>query len=96
MILSLALKLPSNNLENTEYIKLNYKLVMLRLIKSKSAIELAAALLDILTIIVSAILQSENGKEFRNQVLRSLKVMWPDINFVHGRESHTQSQGSTE
>ena len=73
------------------------KFVQLRPLKNKSAIEVAKALLDIFTIIgVPAILQSDNGKEFRNQVVRALKEMWPDMNFVHGRARHPQSQGSTE
>ena len=58
------------------------KFVTLRSLMSKSAIEVAADLLDIFTIIgVPAILESDNGKEFRNQVVRSLKAMWPDMNW---------------
>ena len=42
------------------------------------------------------ILQSDNGKEFRNQVITSLKLLWPDIVLCHGRPRHPQSQGSVE
>ena len=57
------------------------KMVQLRPLKSKCAIEVARALIDIFTIFgVPAILQSDNGKEFRNQVVRALKEIWPDMN----------------
>jgi len=41
-------------------------------------------------------LQSDNGREFRNQIITALRTMWPDMNFVHGRGKHPQSQGSVE
>jgi hypothetical protein len=73
------------------------KFILLKPIKSKQAIEVAAALIDIWTIIgVPTILQSDNGKEFRNSIVKALKDMWPDIQFVHGRARHPQSQGSVE
>lgn len=43
-----------------------------------------------------SILQSDNGKEFRNQVITSLKVLWPELKICHGRPRHPQSQGSVE
>ena len=73
------------------------KFVQLRPLKNKSAVEVASALLDIFSIFgVPAILQSDNGREFRNQIVTALKLMWPDMQFVHGRARHPQSQGSTE
>ena len=42
------------------------------------------------------IIQSDNGKEFRNQVLASLKIIWPGIEVIHGRPRRPQSQGSIE
>ena len=45
---------------------------------------------------VPSILQSDNGREFRNMVVQALTAMWPDMKFVHGRARHPQSQGSTE
>jgi hypothetical protein len=30
------------------------------------------------------ILQSDNGKEFRNQIVTGLKKLWPDINIIQG------------
>ena len=69
------------------------KFVQLRPIKQKSAIEVAGALLDIFSIFgVPSILQSDNGREFRNMVVQALTVMWPDMKFVHGRARHPQSQ----
>ena len=45
---------------------------------------------------VPAILQSDNGQEFRNQLINGLKDLWPDMKIIHGRATHSQSQGSTE
>ena len=43
-----------------------------------------------------AILQSDNGGEFVNQVLEKLMEMWPECKIVHGRPRHPQTQGSIE
>ena len=65
--------------------------------KSKTAIEVATALFDIFSIFgVPYILQSDNGREFRNQIVSALKVMCPEMSMVHGRARHPQSQGSVE
>jgi hypothetical protein len=45
---------------------------------------------------VSMILQSDNEREFKNQVIGALATMWPGIKLVHGRARHPQSQGSVE
>ena len=42
------------------------------------------------------IIQSDNGKEFRDQVVNSLKIIWPGIEVIHGRPRRPQSQGSVE
>ena len=42
------------------------------------------------------ILQSDNGKEFRNAIVSSLKNQWPGLQIVHGRPRHPQSQGGVE
>ena len=58
---------------------------------------MANVLLDSFSIFgVPVILQSDNGREFRNQIVYALKAKLPDMNFVHGRARHPQSQGSVE
>ncbi|KRZ00470.1 KRAB-A domain-containing protein 2, partial [Trichinella zimbabwensis] len=42
------------------------------------------------------ILQSDNGREFVNSVIKSLKKQWHDLVLVNGRPRHSQSQGSVE
>ena len=42
------------------------------------------------------ILQSDNGKEFRNSVVYNLKKLWHNLKIIHGRPRHPQSQGSVE
>jgi hypothetical protein len=73
------------------------KFIQLRAMKSKTAAEVAWHLLAIfLTFGAPAILQSDNGKEFRASVVEELTSMWPDLKIVHGRARHPQSQGSVE
>ena len=50
-----------------------YKFIQLRRLRAKSSVEVSKALIDIFTIIgVPVILQSENGREFRNQIIEAL------------------------
>ena len=42
------------------------------------------------------ILQSDNGREFVNEVIPKVMSMWTDVVIVHGRPRHPQSQGSVE
>jgi hypothetical protein len=42
------------------------------------------------------ILHSDNGLEFRNQVVSSLKIIWPGLQIVHGRSRTPTTQGSVE
>ena len=42
------------------------------------------------------ILQSDNGKEFANQVVKEVCRLWPETKIVHGKPRHSQSQGSVE
>ncbi len=42
------------------------------------------------------ILQSDNGREFVNQVIQELMLMWPTLKLVNGSPRHPQSQGSVE
>ncbi|CAF0900380.1 unnamed protein product [Brachionus calyciflorus] len=73
------------------------KFIQLRPLRAKMAIEVASAIMDVFSILGEPyLLQSDNGREFRNQILLSFKSMWPDVSFVHGRARHPQSQGSVE
>ena len=66
-------------------------------IKAKSASEVAWALYKIFCRVgAPVILQSDNGKEFRNQLISSLALLWPGLQIVHGRARRPQTQGSVE
>ena len=73
------------------------KLILLRALETKRAEEVAYQLLDIFTTIgAPSVLQSDNGREFVNQVICELKNMWPELKLVHGKTRYSQSQGSVE
>ncbi|KAL4112594.1 hypothetical protein QTP88_016347 [Uroleucon formosanum] len=58
---------------------------------------LAYNIIDIFTLIgAPSVLQSDNGREFANQIVSSLKDLWPKPKIVHGKPRHSQSQGSVE
>ncbi|CAF1581369.1 unnamed protein product [Didymodactylos carnosus] len=40
------------------------------------------------------ILQSDNGREFVNEIVEEVKELWPGLKICHGRPRHPQSQGS--
>lgn len=44
----------------------------------------------------SNIIDSDNGREFVNQVMSDLASMFPGMQFIRGRPRHSQSQGSVE
>ena len=74
------------------------KFFILRPLETKKAEEVAAQVLNImLTFGGPCILQSNNGRELKNQTIRSeLKQMWLELSIVHGKPRHSQSQGSIE
>jgi hypothetical protein len=73
------------------------KFIHLFALKQKTAATVAWHLFEIfLTFGAPQILQSDNGREFRAQVVEELKLLWPDLKLVHGRARHPQSQGSVE
>ena len=73
------------------------KFVVLRALTTKMAQEVAYQLVDIFTLLgAPTILQSNNGREFANNVVSSLKEYWPTLKIVHGKPRHIQSQGSVE
>ena len=71
------------------------KFCILKSLKTKIASEIAYQLLDIFTTFgAPEILQSDNGREFVVKVIQELAMMWKDVKLIHGRDRHTQSQGS--
>ena len=73
------------------------KYVTLRPLKTKTAEEVAYQLIDIFCDKGAPhILQSDNGREFSNKIIKEVVNMWPDCKFVHGKPRHSQSQGSVE
>jgi hypothetical protein len=73
------------------------KFLVLKPLKTKRAEEVALTLLDILTILgPPSVLQSDNGREFVNSVLKEVCGLWPSITMINGRPRHPQSQGSIE
>ena len=73
------------------------KFVVLRPLVSKRAEEVAYHVLDIFCFLGAPhVLQSDNGREFANRVVKEVIVMWPGCKLVHGKPRHSQSQGSVE
>jgi len=71
------------------------KFVQIRASKTKRAEEVAKHIIDIFCIFSAPmILQSENGREFVNQIINDLKCMWDNLKIVHDKLRHSQSQGS--
>ncbi|GBM60391.1 KRAB-A domain-containing protein 2 [Araneus ventricosus] len=72
------------------------KFVQLRPLKTKTAEEVAYHLLQIfLTFGAPAILHSDNGREFSNQVISELCAMWKDVKIVHGKSRSFPLRGVT-
>ena len=74
------------------------KFIVLRLLKRKTAAEVTSILLYILCLIDPPhILQSDNGKEFKNiNLAKMIRELWPGSKTVNGRPRHPQSQCSVE
>ena len=69
----------------------------LRALKSKTAAEVAYNLyLIFVDFGAPKILQSDNGREFVAEIIKSMKILYPDMLIVHGSPRHPQSQGSNE
>jgi len=62
------------------------KFCHLRTMCTKSAVEVANHCYHIFCEFGAPIvLHSDNGLEFRNQVIEALKIIWPGLQLVHGR-----------
>ena len=74
------------------------KFVVLRPLQKKSADEVIKYPLDVFSLFGSPhILQSDNGREFKNVNLATMiREKWPECKIVHGKPRHPQSQGSVE
>lgn len=71
------------------------KFIQLRPLTSKRAEEVARHIVDIFCIFgAPCVIQSDNGREFINQIVDRLKVLWPNLKIVHGNSRHSQNQGS--
>ena len=61
------------------------------------ASEVAYQLMDIFCVFGAPfILQGDNGREFANKIIQNLADMWSGMKLVHGKQRHSQSQGSVE
>lgn len=73
------------------------KFVILTPLEFKRAELVAYNIIDIFTLIgAPSVLQSDNGRAFSNQIVSSLKDLWPELKIVHGKPRHNQSQDSVE
>ena len=74
------------------------KWIVLCPLKRKCAVEVASTLVSVFyTLDSPCILQSDNGKEFDNNLLLvTLNQLWPSTKIIHGKPRHPQSQGSVE
>ena len=74
------------------------KFVVLRPLKRKTAEEVSKTLMEIFCLIGSPhILQSDNGREFKNINLATMiRELWPGCKIIHGKPRHPESQGSVE
>ena len=73
------------------------KFCILRPLKCKTKEAVAEELTSIFSIMdVPHILQSDNGREFANQLVEEITKLWPECKMVHGKPRHSQSQGSVE
>ncbi|KAI6648407.1 hypothetical protein LOD99_14085 [Oopsacas minuta] len=73
------------------------KFVTLKALESKRAEGVAYHLIDIFCDKGAPhILQSDNGREFANQIVKEVINLWPECRLVHGKPRHSQSQGSVE
>ena len=73
------------------------KFCHLRALRDKTALAVAKELYPIFCQFgCPVILHSGNGREFKNQVVQSLKVLWPDLQLIYGGPRKPSTQGSVE
>ena len=74
------------------------KFIILRPLKTKTAVEVADCLIGIFFEHgPPSLLQTDNGAEFSNKTLMArIKELWTSTRIVHGRPRHPEDQGSVE
>ena len=73
------------------------KYCLLRPLYTKTANGVASEVFEIFCTFGNPhILQSDNGREFANAVVKRIIEKWPGCKLVHGKPRHSQSQGSVE
>ena len=74
------------------------KFVRMHALKTKTAEEVAEVMMGIFWDMgAPTILQSDNGKEFKNEILlNTLNRYWSSSKIIHGKPRHPQTQGSVE
>lgn len=73
------------------------KFSMLAPLKDKSAITVAKVLRNFLTTLgAPLLLQSDNGREFVNKIIKNLSEIYPNTKLINGSPRKPRSQGSVE
>ncbi|KAL1516546.1 hypothetical protein ABEB36_000452 [Hypothenemus hampei] len=73
------------------------KFIILRPLQTKRAEEIAYHLMDIFAIFgAPAILQSDNGREFCNEIIGELRSLWPQIKLVHGNPNQISAESAKQ
>lgn len=66
------------------------KFVVLRPLKTKTAAEVAHNLVDVFCLLSAPLLlHSDNGREFVNQIVGELTLMWPGLKLLRGKPRHS-------
>jgi len=66
--------------------------VQIRALKTKRAEAVAKHIIDIFCIFgAPMIFQSDNGREFVNQIINDLKCMWDNLKIAHGKPRSTNN-----
>lgn len=73
------------------------KFVQLKPLRTRNVTEVVHLLLDIFTTFgVPNILQSDNGRDYANNIIQELYAMWDELKMVHGKTGYSLYQGLSE
>jgi len=71
--------------------------VWLRALQQARAVDVMSELIKIFVDFgCPSILHTDNGAEFKNHLMRRLRMIWPDMHHIFGSPRHPQSQGCVE